>query len=197
MNDVPAEEGPARRSRTVRTTALVVGAVATLLVVLLVTRKPAEDRTSASPVVGKNAPALAGKAVQGKAFDIGTNDRWLVVNFFATWCGPCRAEHPELRAFAEEHRTDGKAQVVSVVYGDKAQAVKDFFATRGGRWTVLDSDDGQTALDWGVAKVPESFLVAPTGLVVKRFDTGSGVTKDELDAYINAYEGDGSRGAGS
>ncbi|MGI8756554.1 MAG: TlpA family protein disulfide reductase [Acidimicrobiales bacterium] len=185
------------QSRTVRTAALVVGVVAALLVVLLVTRKPAEDRTSASPVVGRNAPALAGKAVIGTAFDIGANDRWLVVNFFATWCVPCRTEHPELKAFSEEHHTDGKAQVVSVVYGDKAKAVKDFFTKRGGRWTVLDSDDGQTALDWGVAKVPESFLVAPTGLVVKRFDTGNGVTKDELDAYINAYESNGSRGAGS
>ncbi len=188
---VPAAAGAGPgRSRTVQWIALAVGLVAALLVVLLITRQPAEDRTSASPVVGRTAPALEGRALQGEAFDIGTNDRWLVVNFFATWCVPCRQEHPQLKAFAEEHAADGRARVVSVVYGDKAKAVKDFFVQQGGDWTVLDSDDGQTALDWGVAKVPESFLVAPTGLVVKRFDTGAGVTKDELDAYIAAYEGD-------
>ena len=184
----PAEVGTGRRSRTVQVAALVVGLVMVLLVVLLVTRKADDDRSAASPVVGRQAPALEGKALIGKPFDIGTNDRWLVVNFFATWCTPCIAEHPELRAFSEAHAKDGKARVISVVYGDKAAAVRAFFAKRGGGWTVLDSDNGRTALDWGVSKVPESFLVSPEGTVLERFDTGNGVTQRELDAYIDAYE---------
>lgn len=171
--------------------ALGVGLVAALLVVLLVSRKPAEDRQSISPVVGHQAPALNGKVIQGTAVDIGANDRWLLVNFFATWCTPCVEEHPQLRAFSEEHKQDGKARVVSVVYGDKPAAVRRFFEERKGDWTVLDSNEGRTALDWGVAKVPESFLVSPTGIVVQRFATGSGVTRGQLDDLIARFEREG------
>jgi cytochrome c biogenesis protein CcmG/thiol:disulfide interchange protein DsbE len=173
-----------------------VGAVVALLVVLLITRQPAGDQSSASPIVGKRAPALEGTPIQGKRFVVAANDRWLLVNFFATWCTPCVAEHPELRAFSEEHQSDGKARVVSVVYGDKPAQVRKFFGEHKGTWTVLDSDDGRTALDWGVAKVPESFLVSPTGVVLERFS--GGVTRDQLDATIASYEkGSGVPSSGS
>jgi len=175
-----------RGSRSVLVASVVVGVVVALLVVLLVTRDNAEDRTSASPVLGQQAPALNGKPLNGEAFDVGANDRWLLVNFFATWCVPCVREHPELRKFAADGAEDGSAQVVSVVYGDKAAAVREFFAENGGDWTVLDSDNGRTALDWGVAKVPESFLVSPTGVVVERFQ--GGVVASDVEAIIDEFE---------
>lgn len=184
-----------RRSKSIRIAALAVGAVMLLLVVLLVTRKNSEDRETESVVVGKVAPGLAGDAIFGKKLDIGTNDRWLVVNFFATWCAPCEAEHPELRSFSSEHAKDGLARVVSIVYDDKAADVKAFFKRNGGNWTVLDDPDGQTSLDYGVAKIPESFLVAPTGIVVRRFS--GGVTMDALDQTIAAYEKAGASASGS
>lgn len=175
-----------RRSHAVLVASVAVGVVMLLLVVLLLTSKDATDQQSASPVVGRTAPALAGKPLIGERFDIGANDRWLLVNFFATWCVPCRQEHPELRKFAADSAKDGSAQVVSVVYGDKAGAVRDFFEENGGTWTVLDSDNGRTALDWGVAKVPESFLVSPTGVVVERFQ--GGVRAQEVEDLIARYE---------
>jgi len=175
-----------RRLEPLRLTALAVGIVVMLLVVLLVTRNPREDGVSTSPVVGKQAPALNGRALIGTSVDVGANDRWLVVNFFATWCVPCVEEHPELKRFAGDHATDGRARVVSVVYGDKASRVKSFFKKNGGTWTVLDANNGRTSLDWGVAKVPESFVVSPTGIVVQRF--AGGVTQQLLDDVINQYE---------
>lgn len=181
----PGPEAP-RQPRTVLVAAIAVGVVMLLLVILLLTSKDAADQQSASPVVGRTAPALAGKALIGDSFDIGANDRWLLVNFFATWCVPCRQEHPELRKFAADTAKDGSAQVVSVVYGDKAASVRDFFEENGGTWTVLDSDNGRTALDWGVAKVPESFLVSPTGVVVERFQ--GGVRAQEVEDLIAQYE---------
>ena len=179
-------DAPPTRSRAVLWAAIAVGVVMAMLVGLLLTSKNADDQTTASPVEGKPAPALGGKALIGEEFDVGANDRWLLVNFFATWCVPCRQEHPQLRKFAADGAKDGSAQVVSVVYGDKAGAVRDFFRENGGTWTVLDSDNGRTALDWGVAKVPESFLVSPTGIVVKRFQ--GGVVASDVQRYIDAYE---------
>ncbi|WP_426573681.1 TlpA family protein disulfide reductase [Aquihabitans sp. McL0605] len=182
-----------RRSRTVMFAAIGVGVVMALLVILLITSKNADDAPSASPVVGKVAPALNGKAIQGDAVDIGTNDRWLLVNFFATWCTPCVQEHPQLRKLSEEMQKTGQLKVVSVVYGDKAAAVRRFFAKNGGTWTVLDSDNGRTALDWGVAKVPESFLVSPTGTVVVRFQ--GGVVATDVESIINKAEGQAEGGS--
>ncbi len=177
---------PAAPTRPTLIAAVVVGIVVALLVVLLATRDPAGERIASADLVGKQAPAIGGEVVVGEPFDLGATDRWVVVNFFATWCVPCIREHPELRAFSEEHAETGDARVVSVVYDEKAAEVKDFFEREGGDWTVFDADEGRTAFEWGVAKVPESYLVSPTGIVVERFV--GGVTQQGLDATIDAYE---------
>jgi cytochrome c biogenesis protein CcmG/thiol:disulfide interchange protein DsbE len=191
MNPATPEAAP-RRSRTALIASVVVGLVMVLLVALLITRDPAEERQTASPLIGKAAPALGGKVLRGDAFDLGATDDWVVVNFFASWCTPCIREHPQLREFQAAHEEAGDARVVSVVYGDTSARVEEFFDENGGDWTVLDDDDGRTALDWAVAKVPESFVVAPDGTVVQRFATGNGVTRAQLDAVIDAFTRPGS-----
>ncbi len=181
-----ATEAAPRRSRTVMIAAVCVGVVMLLLVVLLITRKNAEERSTDSPLIGRTAPALNGNALQGEEFDIGTVDRWLLVNFFATWCVPCVEEHPQLRKLDVDGEKSGEVDVISVVYGDQTADVRRFFDEQGGDWTVLDSDEGRTALDWGVAKVPESFLVSPTGVVVERFQ--GGVVASDVEAIIDQIE---------
>jgi len=166
--------------------AVVVGVVIALFVVLLATRNPAGERIASADLEGKQAPAIGGHVISGEPFDLGSATGWTVVNFFATWCVPCIQEHPELKAFAAEHAETGDARVVSVVYDEDPSAVKAFFQKKGGDWTVFDADKGTTAFEWGVAKVPESYLVSPTGVVVQRFV--GGVTQQGLDSVIDAYE---------
>lgn len=180
MSDVTAPRG-----RPARTAAIVAGVVLALLVILLATRDPATERRATSRLIGQPAPGIGGEVLLGEPFDMGATDRWVVVNFFASWCVPCKVEHPELVKFSQEHNETGDARVISVVYSDDADDVRRFFGERGGDWTVFDSDQGRTALDWGVAKVPESYLVAPTGVVVERFV--SGVTQAQLNAAIEGY----------
>lgn len=189
-----ATEPAPRRSRTVMFAALGVGVVMLLLVVVLITRKNAEERSTESPLIGKTAPALNGDALQGEPFDIGATDRWLLVNFFATWCVPCVEEHPQLRQLAKDGEESGNLEVISVVYGDQSADVRRFFEEKGGDWTVLDSDNGRTALDWGVAKVPESFLVSPTGVVVERFQ--GGVVASDVEDLITQIEDQAASGSG-
>jgi cytochrome c biogenesis protein CcmG/thiol:disulfide interchange protein DsbE len=167
---------------------LVVSAVVAVLIVafvaVLATRQPATQRRSDSPLLGKVAPALAGETLDGGSFDIDDHrGRWVVVNFFATWCAPCREEHPELVAFDEAHRAAGDAVVVSVVYDDRSDDVRDFFAERGGEWPVI-VDGGLAAVGYGVVGVPETYLVAPSGFVVQKY-TG-GVTQDAIQSDIDA-----------
>jgi cytochrome c biogenesis protein CcmG, thiol:disulfide interchange protein DsbE len=180
-----AETGPRRRTGLI--VSAVVAVVAVALVAVLATRDPASERRSRSPLVGRTVPALAGETLDGGHFDIDAQQgRWVVVNFFATWCVPCIQEHPELKAFDEEHRVTGDAAVVSVVFSDDADKARDFFAQNGGEWAVLDDQEGSAALDFGVPKVPETYLVDPAGLVVAKF-TG-GVTQDGLDNAIAQFE---------
>jgi cytochrome c biogenesis protein CcmG/thiol:disulfide interchange protein DsbE len=159
-------------------------ALAVLLAVLsyvLATSDPASERRTRSPLLDKQAPALAGPLVAGRVagtgptdaatFDLGaTGGKWVLVNFFGTYCIPCQIEHPELVRFAAVNPDD--VQVVSVVFQDKADRVRSYFEANGGTWPVIDDLDGAIATRWGVARVPESYLVAPNGIVVSKIVGG-------------------------
>ena len=176
--DGPDTPGVPRR-RTGMIVSAVVALVVIAFVVVLATREPATERRAKSPLIGKVAPALVGETLDGGSFDIDDHrDEFVVVNFFATWCPPCIEEHPELVAFDEAHRAAGDASVVSVVYNDRPDAVHDFFADRGGDWSVI-ADGGLAAVDYGVVKVPETYLVAPGGVVVQKY--AGGVTREMIE----------------
>ena len=101
---------------------------------LLATRDNAADSGERASIVGERAPAVNGDLVLGEPFDLGASDRWVVVNFFATWCVPCKVEHPELRAFEDEHRELGDARVISIVYDEDPDVVRKYFEDNGGDW---------------------------------------------------------------
>ncbi len=165
-------------------TAVVIGLMLVGLVVILATRESSSTRLAQSPLLGKPAPELKGVSLlDGSAFDLAdVGERFVLVNIFATWCVPCQREHPELVAFEARHAQLGDARVVSVVFSDEPDAVKSFFAERGGSWPVLDDPDGRVALDWGVSGVPESYLVDPGGFV--RAKIVGGVTQAKLDELL-------------
>ncbi|MEO5678729.1 MAG: TlpA disulfide reductase family protein [Acidimicrobiales bacterium] len=136
-----------------------------------------------SPLLGKPVPAVTGATVQGGRFDLAAmRGRWVVVNYFATWCRECRVEHPELERFFQTHGTVGDATVVSVVFNDTPKAVREFLAANGGSWPMVIDPGGQIAVNFGVGKVPESYLVSPNGYVVAKIV--GGVQASGLDALL-------------
>ncbi len=142
-----------------------------------------------SPLDGELAPAISGATLDGGRYSLDADrGRWVVVNFFATWCPPCITEHPELIKFSQRHAADGERAVVSVVFGGAAEteAARDFFDTNGGDWPVVMDPTGTLSVDYAVPRVPESILVSPTGLVLGKIR--GGVTADELDAIIDSVE---------
>jgi cytochrome c biogenesis protein CcmG/thiol:disulfide interchange protein DsbE len=151
---------------------------------LLATRDAAADRVAPSRLLGRAAPDVSGPVVvggPGARFDLSAmQGRYVVVNYFATWCVPCVREHPELVRFVQRHESVGDATVVSVVYDDERSDVRSFFAERGGDWPVVE--DAQAKVDWGVRGVPESFLVGPDGTVLTRIV--GGVTASGLERLL-------------
>lgn len=183
-----------RRSPT-RWGALGVGLVLVALIGILAISKT-QTESAESPLLGRVAPPLAGKTLDGTHFDLtSARGKFVVVNFFASWCQPCRDEAPELRRWAQRHEASGDAQLVNVLFQDTQAAARAFFADYGGvTWPVLAVDTDTIGLDWGVAKVPETFVVNPDGVVVAK--TIATVTEGELDRLI-ARAGGTSAASGS
>ncbi len=169
------------RGRTALVTSAVLGVLLVGLVVILATREPATTRVAKSRLLGREAPAIVGDSVVGgDRFDIAdARGRFVLVNFFAAWCGPCVEEHDDLVRFANTHAVADDARVVSVVFNDTPSNVERFFDERGGDWPVLTDGDGSIAVAYGVTGVPESYLVAPDGRVVLKLL--GGVRYDELE----------------
>ena len=168
--------------------AVAAGVALALFVVVLATREPATNRAVDSPLLGKPAPELAGDSVlDGDTFDLRDEEgRWVLVNFFATWCEPCRKEHPELVRFSQDHQVADDARVVSVVFEDQADDVERWFRDNGGDWPVVDSPDGSIVVDWSVSGVPESYLIDPSGGV--RAKIVGGVDAEKLDELLRRVQ---------
>jgi cytochrome c biogenesis protein CcmG/thiol:disulfide interchange protein DsbE len=180
----PVEDAVVRRKgHAARWGAIAVGVLLLAFVAVLATSKTLDSRGISSELLGKPVPAVSGETLTGGSFDIDeARGRWVVVNFFATWCAPCVREHPELVAFTERHRADNDVEVVSVAYSDTPQSLHEFFERNGGDWPVIPDDTSRSALSFGVTGVPESYVVDPNGIVVAKFE---GVTADALDEVVN------------
>lgn len=191
-----AVSDPVTPPRTALVSTVMVGVVVALLAAVLFTRDPSTDRVTQSPLLGQPAPAIDGETLDGEVFDLARyRGRWVVVNFFATWCIPCEVEHPELVAFDEKHAALGDAALVSVLFDDSADAAAEFFDRNGGEWPVVIDADGKVGVAYGVPQVPESFLVAPNGIVVQRLV--GGVTAAGLEGLIEQLEAAAAEAAGA
>jgi cytochrome c biogenesis protein CcmG/thiol:disulfide interchange protein DsbE len=88
-----------------------------------------------------------------------------LVNFWASWCGPCRVEHPILTALSEEG-----IPVIGVNYKDEPEKALRFLAELGDPYARIGADPaGRTGIDWGIYGVPETFVIGADGEVLLRF----------------------------
>ena len=120
-----------------------------------------------STIEGRQAPAIAGVELPGLAsFDDATlrGGDVTLVNFWASWCVPCRAEHPMIKELSEQ------LPVYGINYKDEAADGLDFLAELGDPFTAHVADaTGRMGINWGLYGVPETYVIAGDGTVVLRW----------------------------
>jgi thiol-disulfide isomerase/thioredoxin len=110
----------------------------------------------------RQAPALSLAQLDGTTLDIAQfKGRIVIVNFWATWCGPCVAEMPSLQALAK--RLGDKAVVIGVNYHESPEKVRAFQARYGIQFALLRDPWHQASSDWGVQSLPSTFIVDSQG----------------------------------
>lgn len=103
----------------------------------------------------------------------------VLVNVFASWCIPCKAEHPVVERLARELGVT----VYGINYKDKPEDALAWLKTNGDPFAVIGADlDGRVAIDWGVYGVPESYLIDRNGRI--RFKQVGPLTPDVVDKQI-------------
>lgn len=163
------------RRRIAPIVVLVVAAVLGGLFWVLASSKSENDTSGVidSHLLGKSAPSVRSTTLDDESFDLARRKgSWVVLNFFNSTCVPCVAEHPELVRFVEQQAAlDGDAAELYTIlqFGDRIDSVRAFFDERDGEWPVVRDDDGGINVSFGVAQVPETFIIDPDGVVRVRW----------------------------
>jgi len=137
-----------------------------------------------SALIDKPSPTFAltdleGRDGPGFSSDDLRRGKVSVVNVFASWCVPCRAEHPLINDLAAR----GIVDVYGLNYKDTDGAALAWLDALGDNYTAVGADrDGRVGIDWGVYGVPETFIVDGTGTI--RFKHVGPLTRQAMDDTV-------------
>ena len=137
-----------------------------------------------SPLIGKNIPNI--KIIkfnenQKISFSKYKNKRF-ILNFFASWCLPCKIEAPLL------NKVSSKIPIIGIAYKDKKEDMIKFLKNYGNPFDEIGVDElGSIAIEWGVYGVPETFLIDENGKIIYKYagPISHEVYKDKIIPFIN------------
>jgi cytochrome c biogenesis protein CcmG/thiol:disulfide interchange protein DsbE len=141
-----------------------------------------------SQLAGRDAPKFRIATLDGeKLTQADLAGRTTIVNFWNTWCIPCREEAPDLQKFYAAHADDPDFQMLGIVRDDNRSAVEKWVKSRGDAWTIAMDPGGNAALAFGTRGQPETFAISPDGLIVG-YQFGPASVED-LETLLSAARG--------
>jgi len=152
-----------------------------LLGAMLLSRVPSASSTA----VGTLAPDFSLADLDGNPIRLADlRGRPVVVNFWASWCGPCVEEFPLLREAADHHAGHGLV-VIGIVYQDRSEAARDFMDRNGATWAAAMDPGERVAAAYGILGPPETFFIGRDGRIeARQFGQFSAGSLDEKLAAI-------------
>lgn len=133
----------------------------------------------AAPKVGDAAPQIMVDGGNGQSVGLLKFDKVTIINFWATWCPPCRAEMPELNSFVQNHHDDVYFHSIS----DEAEAtVNNFIRTNNYSIPVVLDVNSGAERTYGITAIPTTFIIDTNGII--RYRITGGTTVSKLEALI-------------
>ncbi len=136
--------------------------------VVLATQVGNDPRKDAktSHLAGRTAPKFTVQTLDGETVTSrGLAGKAVIVNFWNSWCSPCREEEPVLEQFYAAHKDDPDFVMIGIVRQDETGDVKAYVKDHGVAWTVALDPGSVAALDFGTRGQPETYAISPSGTV--------------------------------
>lgn len=183
-----SEAQPSRRSRGGYVLPLIV--VTLMSAFFLVALRSGDPSRLPSPLIGKLVPQFSLAAIEGLEGRGGRPERGVssadlangevtIVNMWASWCGPCIQEHPQLLALKRLNTV----RLIGINYKDEPGAARRFLAKYGNPFDAIGADtSGRVAIDFGVYGVPETYVIDGNGRIAFKFvgPLSDSVIKNEI-----------------
>jgi cytochrome c biogenesis protein CcmG, thiol:disulfide interchange protein DsbE len=170
-----------------RWVALAVGAGVCVLAVVLALTVSSDPRAEAntSRLVGLRVPAFSVKALDGTPITSESlAGKTVLVNFWNSWCLPCRQEHDSLASWYAQHRHDPSVVLLGIVREDSSRDVRSYVKRAHVQWPIAFDPGAKAALDFGTRGQPETYAIGPDGVVAaSKFGPASVKVLDQMVAY--------------
>jgi cytochrome c biogenesis protein CcmG/thiol:disulfide interchange protein DsbE len=146
---------------------------------LIIDRNPSE---LPSVLINKKVPEFEAKSLlKNKTFispgEFGNETT--LVNFFATWCKPCRDEHPYLKKLSDKNGL----KIIGINYKDDSKRVIKWLKKLGNPYSIILLDsNARLGIDWGVYGLPETFIINSNGVI--KYRLVGPITKKNYDAFV-------------
>jgi cytochrome c biogenesis protein CcmG/thiol:disulfide interchange protein DsbE len=179
---------PSRRSRGAYVLPLIV--VTVMSAFFLVALRSGDPSRLPSALIGKPMPEFSLASIEGLEARGGKPERGVssadladgevtIVNMWASWCGPCIQEHPQLIALKQQNAV----RLIGINYKDEPGAARRFLAKYGNPFDAIGADtSGRVAIDWGVYGVPETFVIDRDGRIA--YKLVGPITAENLEAAL-------------